>query len=206
MTRDDWPQLKEVVGAIYAFYRRDLTTMTLRMWFEALKAYEITTVQAAFSRHLINPDNGQFLPMPADLVKLIEGGSDDAALVAWAKVDRAVRTVGPYQSVVFDDPLIHYVIVNMGGWIGLGDKGEDEWPFERNRFVALYRGARMRAFEHPRRLVGKAEADRRAVEPVLIGNRELALVVMNGGVDAVHHEARPVHALLPAALKQEASA
>jgi hypothetical protein len=127
MIRDDWPEFKGVVGAVYGFYRkdRDLTPVTMRMWFEALRAYELTTIRAAFTSHLRNPDVGQFVPMPADLVKLIDGGSNDAALLAWARVDRAARTIGAYRSVVFDDPLIHYAIDNIGGWIHLGglDRG-----------------------------------------------------------------------------------
>ncbi len=57
---------------------------------------------------------------------MLGGSTQDAALAAWSKVDRAVREVGPYQSVAFDDALIHRVLFEMGGWIPLGSKTEDE--------------------------------------------------------------------------------
>jgi hypothetical protein len=211
MIRDDWPEFKGVVGAVYGFYRkdRDLTPVTMRMWFEALRAFELATVRAAFTAHMRNPDIGQFLPMPADLVKLIEGGSNDAALIAWARVDRAVRTVGPYRSVVFDDPLIHYAIDNLGGWIHLGGLAEEAWPFARNQFVALYRGARMRNPQHPSRLIGIAEASNSARNapcalPVLLGDHARCREVLARGFHQPVLEARPAHELL--SLKKEAAA
>lgn len=35
-------------------------------------------------------------------------------MVAWNKVDKAVRQVGAWTSVMFDDALIHRVISDMG--------------------------------------------------------------------------------------------
>jgi len=77
-------------------------------------------------RHLMNPDTGQFLPKPADIVRMLGGRTLDRALMAWAKVDKAVRQIGTYESVVFDDALIHRVLHEMGGWVGMGQKTENE--------------------------------------------------------------------------------
>lgn len=189
---------------MHALYGKTMRDEVANLWFEALKGYDLETVSAALSRHAVNPDNGQFMPRPADVVKLIEGGSDEVALAAWSKVDRAVRQIGTWESVVFDDPLIHYAIANMGGWIALGHKGEDEWPFVRNQFVTLYRGARMRSFEFPAKLVGIAEAANssrnvRQAPPRFVGDRAKALAVLERGTtdNTTHLEARPVAALLP---------
>lgn len=111
-----------------------------------MKPFDLAAVKDALNRHCVNPDNGQFMPKPADVVKLLQGSSQDGALVAWAKVDRAVRQVGTYSTVVFDDPIIHRVVQDMGGWVALGDKREKEWPFVAKEFENRYRGYPMRSF------------------------------------------------------------
>lgn len=195
MKRDDAPQFKQTLAAVYSLYGKEITPMVLTIWFEALKGYDVKAISDALSRHCVNPDNGQFLPKPADVVRLIDGGSEDAALLAWAKVDRAVRSVGPYATVVFDDPLIHFAVTHLGGWVSLGQKTDDEWPFVRNQFVTLYRAGRSRTFEYPRKLVGIAEAEssraaQRTPVPTLIGDAKRAEQVLARGEDHVQLEVR----------------
>jgi hypothetical protein len=121
---------------------------------------------------------------------MLQGSTQDSALVAWAKVDRAVRSCGTYNSVVFDDPVIHRVIVDMGGWVLVGGKDEKEWPFVGKEFENRYRGYRMRSEtpEYLPVLIGIAEAQnnrmgQKSQPPVLIGNAEQAKRVMLGGAD-----------------------
>lgn len=169
-------------------YGRETSEAVTRIWERALAAYDIAAVESAFSRHFVSPDSGQFMPKPADIVKMLEGSSEDSAMVAWAKVDRGFRSVGPYQSVVFDDPLIHRVLHDMGGWMGLATKKDDEWPFIANEFVKRYRGFRARREQpdYPKHLIGLSEAHNRSAghdtaEPVLIGNPDRARLVRDGG-------------------------
>lgn len=184
MQRDDAQDFRQVMSATYTLYGKDLSPTALSIWFEALKHYDLAAIRSALSSHVRNPDNGQFLPRPADVVRAIEGGSDDAALQAWSKVDRAIRRVGTYATVVFDDPLIHYCIASIGGWIKLGTLTEDDWKYQRQPFVTLYRGARMRGAAYPSKLIGIAEAEngaRHPAAPVLIGDPQKALTVLAGG-------------------------
>lgn len=111
-------------------------------------------------------------------------------MVAWSLVDRGIRTIGTYASVAFDDPVIHRVISEMGGWVALGTRDEKEWPFVAKEFQNRYRGYRMRSEipEHPRQLVGIAEAQnaregRESQPPVLIGNPNKAKQVLLSGTD-----------------------
>jgi len=158
------------------------------VWWDALRPYDIEAVESAFRRHLVSPDTGQFMPKPADIVRMLAGTSEDAALVAWAKLDRAVRNPGCYASVVFDDPLIHRVVRDLGGWIRLGTKIDDEWPFVGREFQNRYRGFRSRneAPEYPPRLIGIYEAENTVkgymyTDVVLLGDVERAkLVAANG--------------------------
>ena len=186
MQRQDAESFRQILAATYTLYGKELTAPALSLWFECLKRYELRVISAALSAHCTNPDNGQFLPRPADVVKMIDGGSDDAALIAWHKVDRALRTVGPYVTVVFDDPLIHHAVEALGGWIKMGHMTDDDWKFQRGPFVTLYRGARQRpgAVRHPSKLIGIAESEngpRHGSAPRFIGNQEACRLVYETG-------------------------
>lgn len=190
MVESDRKPFFELVANVYAFYRIDCTSFSLGVWWEACKPFDFAAARDAMNRHSVNPDNGQFLPKPADIVKLIGGGTADAALVAWAMAERAVRQVGTYESVAFDDPIIHAVISDMGGWIKFGTVTEDELPFVRNEFVTRYRGYRLRGrIEHyPAKLIGIVEATNAPLgvsgqQPKLIGNPERAALVLKSGSD-----------------------
>lgn len=188
----EFEQFQEGVAGVYAFYGKEVSGFAMDVWWNAMGPYDLAAVRDAFNRHLMNPDSGQFLPKPADIVKMLGGRTEDRALVAWAKVDKAVRSVGNYSSVVFDDPLIHRCIAEMGGWIGLGQKTEDEWPFVGKEFQTRYRGYAMRGDavrDYQPILIGISEAYNQQKgfkidPPRLVGNMEKAKQVMLGGSDA----------------------
>lgn len=190
MTPRDTEKFYSLVGDVYAFYRQDYSAFAGKVWWQAMQPFDFAAVADAFNRHCVNPDSGQFMPKPADIVKMLQGSTQDAALVAWTKVDRAIRSVGTYSSVTFDDAIINRVITDMGGWIDLGTKTEDEWPFVRNDFVNRYRGYRMRneTPEHVPYLIGMAEAQNvkngfKSQPPLLIGDAEKAKQVSLSGSD-----------------------
>lgn len=184
----DFDQFVTMLTAVGDLYGKPPSEMAITLWWGALQQYDLAAVRQGFDRHVRNPDTGQFAPKPADIVKMLQGSTQDAALLAWAKVDRAVREVGPFSSVVFDDPIIHRVLHDMGGWIQLGDKTEKEWPFIAKEFENRYRGYRMRNEqpEYPRVMLGAAEAQNsknghESQPPILIGDADAAARVMQGG-------------------------
>ena len=188
MQQGDFADFRTLMAEVHAFYRQDMTAFSLDVWWQAMRAYDLSAVRQAMSRHVMNPDSGQWMPKPADVVKMLSGRTIDSASVAWSKVDRAVRSVGTYQSVAFDDPLIHRVIADMGGWVRIGSHSSDEWPFVAKEFENRYRGYAMRSErpEYPPTLTGITEAENskagfRVDPPVLIGVREQALAVIAGG-------------------------
>ncbi|AVF41568.1 hypothetical protein AL486_19130 [Pandoraea apista] len=190
MKPSDSAEFFSLISNVYAFYRQDYSDFVGQVWWGAMKVFDLAAVRDALGRHAANPDAGQFLPKPADVVKMLEGSTQDAALLAWHKVDKAVREVGTYASVAFDDALIHRVVFEMGGWVSLGTKDESEWPFLKNEFVNRYRGYRGRSQvpEYPPLLIGIAEttntrAGFQSQGPVLIGNADAARAVVAGGSD-----------------------
>lgn len=188
MTENDQEKFKEGLCGIYAFYDKELSDFALEVWWNALKNYDLKAIVSAFGRHMINTEAGRWLPKPADIVRMLAGSSQDAALVAWAKVDQGVRRVGTYVDVVFDDPLIHRVLHDMGGWIAMGYKTEDEWPFVAKEFENRYRGFRERSDipDYPQKLIGIANAHNESqglpLQPyVMIGDEKTCNQVLAGG-------------------------
>jgi hypothetical protein len=190
MKKDDFLEFCEMLDLVAEQYGKTLSDGLKALYWQGLQDFDLSALRQAVSRHLRNPDSGQFMPKIADFVRMMQGTTQDAALIAWAKVDKAVRRVGTYNDVVFDDPIVHRVITDMGGWIGLGNKNEDEWPFVAKEFENRYRGFKSRSEipEYPAMLIGIATAHNqqkgfKSDEPVLIGNEHAARQVLNGGTD-----------------------
>lgn len=192
MKQNDFENFREILSAVGDMYGKPVSEFALSLWWGALKNYDLKAIREALSRHIQNPDNGQWMPKPADVIRMIGGTSTDSALIAWSKVDKAVREVGTYSDVVFDDPVIHRVVDEMGGWIGLGSKSENEWPFVAKEFETRYRGYASRQIipEYRNVLTGITNAQNKrsgfpCYEPVLIGNPEKVKQVMQSGGDGI---------------------
>ena len=191
MQPDEFREFQELIEGVHSFYGKDCSRFALDVWWQALKVYDLAAIRDALGRHCVNPDNGQWMPKPADVVKMMEGSTLDSAVTAWTKVDRAIQAVGTYATVAFDDPLIHVVLADMGGWPQMGTKTVDEWPFVAKEFQTRYRGYRARRElpAYPPKLIGLF--DQRNVpqghepqKPVLIGEPSRAQAVLAGGSDA----------------------
>lgn len=144
MTENDRLPFYERMAVAFGFYGRDVSKSMLEVWFETMRPFDLPAVADALNRHVTNPDNGQFPPKPADLVRLIGGGTQDGALVAWSAVQKAVREQGCYRTINFQDPIINAVVTDMGGWISFGMIEQDELPFKAREFENRYRGYRQR--------------------------------------------------------------
>lgn len=190
MHMKDKADFAEMMVVLSEYYGKAVSDAMIEMYWQGLQMYDIQAIREAFNRHVANPDSGQWMPKIADVAKMLGGTSQDAALQAWAKVDKAIRHVGTYSDVAFDDPLIHRVIHDMGGWIGFGAKTEDEWPFVAKEFENRYRGYRMRSErpDYPKVLTGISNAHNsrnghKLDAPRLIGNVDKATRVISGGTD-----------------------
>ncbi len=161
MKADDKEQFMTLVADVMAFYKQPFNVFVGSVWWEAMKAYDYPALAQAFNRHAVNPDNGQFAPKPADIVRMMGGTSGDAAMSAWSKVDRASRSIGQYESVIFDDALIHRVVEDMGGWVKVCScPSEEDFIFVGKEFQNRYRGFAMRSErpEYPAGLIGLIQA------------------------------------------------
>jgi hypothetical protein len=189
MVEPDKKRFAEILTATSELYGRTISVPAMRVWFAALLQYDIKDIVGAVQRHITSPD-GKFMPVPADVIRIIEGSGQDAALLAWTKFTAALERVGTYQTVVFDDPIIHTVVEDMGGWVEFGATPIDEMRFRGIEFQRRYQAYRQRIGElqYPAKLIGITEADNRQrgyIEdipaPLLIGDHEKARQVMLAG-------------------------
>lgn len=162
MIEQDKGEFSQIMQGTMAMYSKDVSSALLKMWYASLIEYDIAALREAFNAWLRNPDQGQFAPKPADIIRLIDGATGDRAMLAWSKLEKAVRRVGPYSSVGFDDAIIHKVVEDLGGWIKLANtKTEKDLEFVGLDFVKRYRGYALKgvAQDYPAYLIGQAEAD-----------------------------------------------
>ncbi len=189
MTEADKREFAEIFGAVWAIYGKGVSSQLLSIAFESLRAYSIDEVRIGLTKHIQSPDSGQFFPKPADIIKHIDGDAGSRAMMAWTKVDKAIRQVGIWTSVVFDDAYIHRVISDMGGWVALCKIDERAYPFKLKEFVNRYESylSRGEVIDHPKCLKGLAanhNQDKQSdiEEPVVVGDRVKAAQVYKKGI------------------------
>lgn len=189
-TLDEKKRFASLMTALADYYDKEVSKGTMALYWEGLKQYDYAAIEKAAWAHTQSPDeNGRWMPKISDLTKVLQGSTKDQASIAWSKVDRAVRTIGQNFDVAFDDPLIHRVIQDMGGWIGLSNKSDEDWPFVAREFENRYRGYKMRDEEpeYPTKMIGTGSASAATMGmeykqgTVLIGDEQKAIAVIKGG-------------------------
>lgn len=189
MTEKDFEGFALLITDALAFYQQDVSSFAMGVWWQACQRYTLQDVSRALTRHATHPDRGQFAPKPADLVRLLDGSITDRAAAAWGKALDAASRVGAYTDVVFDDPAIHAVIEDMGGWPKFCRGDLKDLSYLRHSFAQSYAAYAERGqFGYPRRLMGDRSPDdvyaKRGLpppRPAVVGDVEKARAVARGG-------------------------
>ena len=118
---------------------------------------ELTDMQAETHRQMLLDDgitdeellagvksiikNRKFTNFPryAELLEAIKGNPDDVALIALKELEDAMSIHGAYRSVIFKDKVIMACVRGMGGWQAICQMPSDEWKFQKQEFLKLYR-------------------------------------------------------------------
>ncbi len=180
---------KNLLTDVMAFYRQDLSTFALSVWWQACQTFDFEQISRALTAHAMDPERGQFPPKPADLVRVLSGTATDRAAIAWGKAHEAMGSVGAYTDVVFDDPAIHAVIEDLGGWPKLCRTELKDLGYMQHRFTESYRAYVGRGqFDYPRRLGGDRSPDSEYLKvglqlprPAMVGNPQACRKVYQQG-------------------------
>mgnify|MGYP001267198151 CR=1 FL=1 len=190
MQEHDLGQFAGLLAELSELYGKCISSGLTEIYWKALEMFEWVDVKAAFEAHARNPDCGQFFPKPADIVRFIDGNGETRALKAWTIVEEAMRRVGIYQSVIFDDCLIHAAIEEMGGWVQLCSMTMEDLPFRAREFQKRYmafvikKPARYPSCLHGLSTLENTKNGYPVELPLLIGNIEKAEQVMLSGNEA----------------------
>lgn len=117
------------------------------------------------------------LPTPAEIREFCLGMKDDQiqvrVLEAQNKIKTALGAVGTYKTVAFDDPVIHLIIRDIGGWIKLGQMNIDDFEnFMKWDFPKSYKAyAGRKNTEIPTKFVGVGRDEENII---FIGDKEKA--------------------------------
>ena len=187
MKPTDRAKFLEVLTGVHDFYGKDMTPFAVQVWVQACEAFDVQQVTKALSAHLMDPEHGRFMPKPADIVKQLQGTRTDRSLIAWGKVLNAMQRVGAYESVCFDDGLIHAAIDDLGGWPQMCQGKLDDLPFLERRFCDSYKAyANKGDCTFPAVMQGLHSIENGikgfdGPKPMLIGDQSKALEVMRIG-------------------------
>lgn len=185
MDVQDKAKFSRLITDVLAFYKQDVSSFAMSVWWQACEPFDFEQVSKALSAHAVDPERGQFAPKPADVVKALAGTKTDRARLAWSKALDAMGRVGAWKSVAFDDPIIHAVIEDLGGWVKLCRTELDSYT--EHRFCESYRAYVNRPdLVYPSKLIGEFEAvnrheGRQVAQPILIGNAQKAAEVLRLG-------------------------
>jgi hypothetical protein len=182
MKKEDRAQFAKYMLGVLEVYGESATKERIEIYFNVLADYEFSLVKQAIDSHVKNPDNGQFFPKPADLIRALTGTTKNQALIACSKFVKAIIHVGNYQSIVFDDEKIHAVVEGLGGWQKVcGGKLKDQ-VFLENEFKDRYAHFVVHPPEsYPPILIGAIDAQFSSPDPkniTLWGDKEKAKRVM----------------------------
>ncbi|MEZ6852772.1 DUF6475 domain-containing protein [Halodesulfovibrio aestuarii] len=125
------------LAGLCELHNRQATEAMAKLYFFALQQFEIEDVLRAMVKAVTA---SKFFPRPAEIIEFIQGNPEDVAEVEASKVLEAVKRVGAYKSVVFDNPVTAAVIEHgFGGWVKLcSEMRADSEKWFRKDFCKLY--------------------------------------------------------------------
>lgn len=132
-------QIMTSLNELFGDAGKKVSHLKMDLYYNALKDLSIEQLNDAVNI-LCQTKTIKTWPLPAEIRQAVEGNPQDKAQVAFDKLITAVRSIGPYQTVIFDDPAIHAFVQSYGGWEEICDKTVDDWKYMRNEFVRGYTG------------------------------------------------------------------
>jgi hypothetical protein len=167
MTKDDYREFAGILTMLGDVFGKAINQNIIRVYWEALKGNTIDEFKAA-ADNIVRTHKYPTFPLPAQFIEYINPPEklERAAYEALAAVEDRLTDNG-WSSVCFPDPIIHYVIDNMGGWVRICDEtygmtGKD-YEFWKKEFLNRYRAFAHRPPDGPvPRLIGVHEQNNRA--------------------------------------------
>ena len=131
-------EFAETFTLLCATYNKEASKALMSAYFMVLEDLTISEFQTAVKSVLATRKFAN-LPMPADILEIVNGNPDDVALIALKELEDAMSIHGAYKSVIFKNKVIMACVRGMGGWQAICQMPSDEWKFQKQEFLKLYR-------------------------------------------------------------------
>jgi len=188
MTRQDVSRFASSLTAVAALYGQELIPQVVEIYFRTLEKFTIDEVEQGISKAC---STLKFFPKPVELIDCITGGTGnlaDKAMVEACRVLEAIKNIGTYTTVCFDDPITQAVIVQQfGGWAKFADMLVDSEKWFIKDFTSGYQAFARQNVRHYGALPGIScgqnalTGREREEKPVYIGDVEKAKAVHSQG-------------------------
>lgn len=146
MLKHEENEFKEVFIGLGEYYGKEITEALIKIYWYDLRPLTIDEFKLAASKHRMSPDNGQFFPKSADLMRQINGTSkqveqslEGKAELAWACIEGEIRRIGSYGSLSIEDKQAMAAVKSIGGWKYLCGLTTDKMAWAQKEFVAAYK-------------------------------------------------------------------
>lgn len=148
----------EILGILSEVYGREVSPVLAQVYHTVLAGYPDGQVREAVNRAVRTL---RFFPKPAEILEILEGTPDDRSMLAWQALENAIRRIGSWESVRFEDGALSAAVEALGGWTKVCEWTEAEMPFRRQEFERLYRVFHARGVRGPDWHPGHIEASNR---------------------------------------------
>lgn len=135
MDNKDLPEFSKIMAVLTTTYDRRTSEELLGIYYDILKQFGIEEIKNAVCEHI---QTNKYFPKPSELIALIKPPEsiEDKANKAWILLLKAIAKHGYYDSVQFEDKIIHTCIRAMGGWMQVSNREPDTWMHKD--FIGFY--------------------------------------------------------------------
>lgn len=180
MTDQDRDRFEVMLLGLAEIFDKQLSEGQINLYYLALEDMDIEDVMQAGN---ILARSVKFFPKPVEFRESMAINTDDLAAIAYGRFFKALIRTDHHKTLIFDDPIIHAVVENLGGW---NEELYNKWAtietevWLRKDFERLYQTYAKSGVPSntPERLIGAYELhnegrwDWATGQPVLVGSKE----------------------------------
>ncbi len=145
-------KFKIIMGVLGRIYRVEMDAELMRIYWKLLKIYDIEVIEWAVEEYIRHDENGQFMPKPAQIIRLIDSVQEkraiDEAYAEWAEIlhnnQRGIR--------LSKNETANEAIRQTGGWEAIRMLTYEGEPWARKAFIE-----RFVAISERKTLINRAE-------------------------------------------------
>ena len=145
MNKENFNEFRTVLLGIGEMYEKTISKSLGELWWQLMTDISIEEFKLAVSAHMNDPDQGMFMPKPANIIKQVSGTEKQQvqnlttqAELAWQAVEGEIRRTGSYGSPRINDGLALAAIKALGGWGHICSTTTDKMTWMRKEFISSY--------------------------------------------------------------------